>query len=40
VHSGGSGEVKETISLRRGFLTQLLRRRRQLLKQPVPSKEG
>ena len=40
VHSGGSGEVKETISWRRGFLTQLLRRRRQLLKQPVPSKEG
>jgi 3-hydroxyisobutyrate dehydrogenase-like beta-hydroxyacid dehydrogenase len=40
VHSGGSGEAKETISWRRGFFTQLLRRRRRLLKQPVPSKEG
>jgi beta-phosphoglucomutase-like phosphatase (HAD superfamily) len=40
VASAGSGEVKQTIPWRRGFLTQLLRRGRQLLKQPVSSKEG
>jgi 3-hydroxyisobutyrate dehydrogenase-like beta-hydroxyacid dehydrogenase len=40
VDSAGSGEVKETSPLRRGFLTQLLRRGRRLLKQPVSSKEG
>jgi hypothetical protein len=38
VHSAGSGELKEAISWRGGFLTQLLRRGRQLLKQPVSSK--
>jgi hypothetical protein len=40
VDSAGSGEVKPAIPWRRGFLTQLLRRGRQLLKQPVSSKEG
>ena len=40
VDSAGSGEVKGAIPCRRGFLTQLLRRGRQLLKQPVSSKEG
>jgi len=40
VHSAGSGELKEAISWRSGFLTQLLRRGRQLLKQPVSSEEG
>jgi NAD-binding of NADP-dependent 3-hydroxyisobutyrate dehydrogenase len=40
VNSAGSGEVKGAIRWRRGFLTQLLRRGRQLLKQPVSSKEG
>jgi 3-hydroxyisobutyrate dehydrogenase-like beta-hydroxyacid dehydrogenase len=40
VSSAGSGEVKGAIPWRRGFLTQLLRRGRQLLKQPVSSKEG
>jgi 3-hydroxyisobutyrate dehydrogenase-like beta-hydroxyacid dehydrogenase len=40
VHPAGSGEVKWAIPWRRGFLTQLLRRGRQLLKQPVSSKEG
>jgi len=33
-------EAKEAIPLRRGFLTQLLRRARQPLKRPVSSKEG
>jgi 3-hydroxyisobutyrate dehydrogenase-like beta-hydroxyacid dehydrogenase len=33
-------ETKDAIPLRRSFLTQLLRRWRQLLKQPVSSKEG
>ena len=36
----GEGKVKEAIPWRRGFLTQLLRRGRRLLKQPVSSKEG
>jgi NAD-binding of NADP-dependent 3-hydroxyisobutyrate dehydrogenase len=40
VDSAGSGEVKRAIRWRRGFLTQLLRRGRQLLKQPISSKEG
>jgi hypothetical protein len=40
VDSAGSGEVKGAIPCRRGFLAQLLRRGRQLLKQPVSSKEG
>jgi len=40
IGSSGAGEAKEAIPLRRGFLTQLLRRARQLLKQPVSSKEG
>jgi hypothetical protein len=40
VASAGGGEAKEAIPARRGFLTQLLRRARQLLKQPVSSKEG
>jgi 3-hydroxyisobutyrate dehydrogenase-like beta-hydroxyacid dehydrogenase len=40
VGSAGAGEIKEAIPARRGFLTQLLRRARQLLKQPVSSKEG
>ena len=40
IGSTGAGEPKEAITLRRGFLTQLLRRARQLLKQPVSSKEG
>jgi 3-hydroxyisobutyrate dehydrogenase-like beta-hydroxyacid dehydrogenase len=40
VNSAGSGEVKGAIPWRRGFLTQLLRRGRQLLRQPVSSKEG
>ena len=40
VDSAGSGEVKRAIRWRRGFLTQLLRRGRQLLKPPVSSKEG
>ena len=40
VGSAGAGEAKEAIPARRGFLTQLLRRARQLLKQPVSSKEG
>jgi 3-hydroxyisobutyrate dehydrogenase-like beta-hydroxyacid dehydrogenase len=40
VDSAGSGEVKGAIPCRRGFLTQLLRRGRQLLKQPVSPKEG
>jgi len=34
-----SDEAKEATALRRGFLTQLLRRWRQLLKRPVSSKE-
>jgi 3-hydroxyisobutyrate dehydrogenase-like beta-hydroxyacid dehydrogenase len=34
-----SEEAKEATALRRGFLTQLLRRWRQLLKRPVSSKE-
>jgi 3-hydroxyisobutyrate dehydrogenase-like beta-hydroxyacid dehydrogenase len=37
--TSSSKEVKEKTQLRRGFLSQLLRRGRQLLKQPV-SKEG
>src|SRR6266700_3718180 len=40
VGSAGAGEAKEGIPARRGFLMQLLRRARQLLKQPVSSKEG
>ncbi len=40
VGPAGAGETKEAIPLRRGFLTQLLRRARQALKQPVSSKEG
>jgi hypothetical protein len=40
VDSAGSGEVKEALPWRRGFLTQLLRRGRQLLRHPVSSKEG
>jgi 3-hydroxyisobutyrate dehydrogenase-like beta-hydroxyacid dehydrogenase len=36
----GEGNVKEAIPWRRGFLAQLLRRGRRLLKQPVSSKEG
>jgi len=40
VASAGSGGVKQAIPWRRGFLTQLLRRGRQLLKQPVSPKEG
>jgi hypothetical protein len=40
VGSAGVVEAKESLPLRRGFLTQLLRRARQLLKQPVSSKEG
>jgi len=40
VDSAGSGEVKEATPSRRGFLAQLLRRGRRLLKQPVSSKEG
>ena len=40
VDSAGSGEVKGAIPCRRGFLTQLLRRGRQLLKPLVSSKEG
>ena len=40
IDSAGGGEVKETSPLRRSFLTQLLRRGRRLLKQPVSSKEG
>jgi hypothetical protein len=40
VGSAGAGEIKEAIPARRGFLMQLLRRARQLLKQPVSSKEG
>jgi len=40
VGSAGAGETKEAIPACRGFLTQLLRRARQLLKQPVSSKEG
>jgi hypothetical protein len=40
VSSAGGREVKESIPSRRGFLTQLLRRGRQLLRQPVSSKEG
>jgi len=40
VGSAGTGEAKASIPLLRGFLTQLLRRARQLLKQPVSSKEG
>jgi 3-hydroxyisobutyrate dehydrogenase-like beta-hydroxyacid dehydrogenase len=41
VDSAGSGEVKRAIRWRRGFLTQLLRRGRQLQKrsEPVSSKE-
>jgi len=40
VGSAGAGEAKEAIPARRGFLTQLLRRARQLLKRPVSPKEG
>ena len=40
IDSTGSGEVQEAIPWRRGFLAQLLRRGRQLLKQPASSKEG
>jgi hypothetical protein len=42
VDSAGSREVKRAIPWRRGFLTQLLRRGRQLRKrsEPVSSKEG
>jgi 3-hydroxyisobutyrate dehydrogenase-like beta-hydroxyacid dehydrogenase len=40
VDSAGSGEVEEASPWHRGFLTQLLRRGRQLLKQPISSKEG
>jgi 3-hydroxyisobutyrate dehydrogenase-like beta-hydroxyacid dehydrogenase len=40
VGSAGVVEAKESLPLRRGFLTQLLRRARQLLKQPVSSKVG
>jgi 3-hydroxyisobutyrate dehydrogenase-like beta-hydroxyacid dehydrogenase len=40
VDSAGSGEVKEALAWRHGFLTQLLRRGRQLLRYPVSSKEG
>jgi hypothetical protein len=40
IGSTRAGEAKEAIPLRRGFLAQLLRRARQLLKQPISSKEG
>jgi hypothetical protein len=40
VDSAGSGEVKEALAWRHGFLTQLLRRGRQLLRHPVSSKQG
>lgn len=40
VGSVGSGEVKGATPWRRGFLTQLVRRGRQLLRHPVSSKEG
>jgi hypothetical protein len=40
VGSAGAGEAKEAIPARHGFLAHLLRRARQLLKQPVSSKEG
>jgi 3-hydroxyisobutyrate dehydrogenase-like beta-hydroxyacid dehydrogenase len=39
VDSAASREIREAIPLRHGFLTQLLRRGRRLLKQPVSSKE-
>jgi hypothetical protein len=39
VDSAGS-RVKEALPWRHGFLTQLLRRGRQLLRHPVSSKEG
>jgi 3-hydroxyisobutyrate dehydrogenase-like beta-hydroxyacid dehydrogenase len=39
VDAAGSGEVNEGIRWRHGFLTELLRRGRHLLRQPVSSKE-